>query len=93
MTPPWPLSSFVLGCFPSTSTRSYFTFFDLKIVGNVKEMMEQFKEIGISPIKKASESIALSTLLIDSISSIAFLPNFFFRAMNHSFCNTPNNFF
>ena len=43
VTPPWPSYSSVLGFFPSTSTRSSSAFFDLKIVGNVKEIVEQFK--------------------------------------------------
>ena len=81
VTPPWPTSSSVVGCFPSTFTRSSSIFFYLKIVGNVIEIVEQFKEIGISPITKASEPITSSTLLIDSISSIAFLPNFVFSKL------------
>ena len=78
VTPPWPTSSYVVGCFPSTSTRSSYVYFYLKIVGNVRETVEQFKEIGISPIIKAFESITSSTPLIDSISLVVFLPNFFF---------------
>ena len=77
---------FVVRCFPSTSTRSSYALSNLKKVGNVKETVEQFKEIGISLINKASESITSSTLLIDSTSSVVFLPNFaFFQARNHSF--------
>ena len=48
VTPPWPSSSSIVGCFPSTFTRSFSTFFDLKILGKVKETVEQFKEIEIS---------------------------------------------
>ena len=44
VTPPWPTSSSIVGCFPSTSIRSSFAFFNLKIVGNDKETVEQFKK-------------------------------------------------
>ena len=80
VTPLWPSSSSVVVCFPSTSTRSFSAFFDLKIVGSVKETVEQFKKIGISPINKVYVSITSSTLLINSMSSVAFLLNFVFSS-------------
>ena len=40
VTPPWPTSSSMVGCFPFTSTRSSSVFFYLKIVGNVRETVE-----------------------------------------------------
>ena len=55
--------------------------FDLTIVHNIKEIVEQFKEIEILPINKAFESITSSTLLIDFISPVAFLPNFVFSKL------------
>ena len=89
VAPPWPTSSSVVGCFPSTSTKSSSAFFYLKIVGNVEETMEQYKETRISPINKASKSIPSSTLLIDFISFVAFLSNFvFFLARIHSFLHS-----
>ena len=45
VTPPWPTSSSMVECSPSTFTRSSFVFYFLKIVGNVKETVKQFKEI------------------------------------------------
>ena len=69
----WLSSSSVPRCFPLISIRSSSTFFYLKIASNVKETIEQFKEIGISSINKVFESIISSALLIDSISSVAFL--------------------
>ena len=44
VTPPYPTSSFVVRCFPSTSTRSSSFFFDLKIVGNVRKTVEHLKK-------------------------------------------------
>ena len=44
VTPPWPTSSYVVGCFPSTSTRSSYVYFYLKIVGNVRETKNNLKK-------------------------------------------------
>ena len=42
VTPSWPTSSSVVECFPYTFTKYFSVFFDLKIVGNVREIVEQF---------------------------------------------------
>ena len=54
--------------------------FDLKKTSKVREVVEQFKELGIVPMRIIPESFSLSELLTDLVSSIALLPNFvFFR--------------
>ena len=52
--------SSIVGCFSFTSTRLFSISFDLKKVGKVRELVEQFKEIGIVPMEIILESVSLS---------------------------------
>ena len=52
--------SSTVGCFSFTSTRLFSISIDLKKAGKVRELLEQFKEIGIVPMKTKPESISLS---------------------------------
>ena len=56
--------------FPSTRLSSIS--FDLKKATKVRELVEQFKEIGIVPMRIIHECVSLSKLQIDSTSYVAF---------------------
>ena len=47
-------------CFFFTSTRIFFISFDLKKAGKVRELVEQFKEIGTVPMRIIPKSVYLS---------------------------------
>ena len=72
----WPSSA--IGCFSSTYTRLFSISFDLNIASKAREQVEQFKEIGIVPMRIIHESVSLFELQIDLASSIALLPNLVF---------------
>ena len=74
-----PLST--VGCFSFTSTRLFSISFDLKKTGKVRELVEQFKEIGIVPMRIIPESVSLSELKIDLASFIALLQNLVFSGL------------
>ena len=92
VTPLYMRSSSIIGCFSFTSTRIFSISFDLKKVGNVRELVEQFKEIGIVRMKIIHESVSLSELQKDLASSIALLPNLVFSGLGISssfnFCDS-----
>ena len=77
VTPFYIQPSSTVGCFSFTSTRLFSISFDLKKVGKVRELVEQFKEIRIVPMRIIPESVSLSKLQIDLVSSIALLPIWF----------------
>ena len=56
----WPSST--ISCFSFTSTRLFSISFDLKKTDKVRELVEQFKEIGIIPRRIIPESVSLSKL-------------------------------
>ena len=67
-------------CLSFTFTRLFSVSFYLKKVGKVKEVVEQFKEIGLVLMRITLESVSLSELQIDLASFVTLLPNFvFFR--------------
>ena len=68
----WP--SFTVSCFSFTYTRLFSISFDLKKVGKVRELIKQFKEIGIVPMRIILEYVSLSELQIDLASFVALLP-------------------
>ena len=99
-TPLYMRPSSTVGCFSFTSTRLFSISFDLKKADKVKELIEQFKEIGIVHMIIIPEYVSLSELQIDLASSIALLPNLFFFGLDISssfnfsdslvlFCDTP----
>ena len=51
VTPLYMRHSSIVGCFSFTFTRLFFISFDFKKVGKVRELVEQFKEIGIVPMR------------------------------------------
>ena len=77
MTPLYMWPSYTVGCFYFTSIRLFSISFDLKKAGKVRELVEQFKEIGIIPMRIIPESVFLSELQIELASSIALLLNWF----------------
>ena len=78
VTPLYMQPPSTIGCFPFTSTRHFYISFDLKKVGKVRELLKQFKEIGIVPMRLILEFVSLSKLQIDLASFIAVLPNLVF---------------
>ena len=52
--------------------------FNLTKIGKVKEVVEQFKEIGILLMRIVLEFVFLSELQTDLASSVTLLPNFIF---------------
>ena len=58
-----------------------FISFDLKKASKVREVVEQFKEIGIIPMRIIHEFVSLSEQQIDLASSVPFLLNFVFFKM------------
>ena len=75
----WP--SYTVGCFSFTSTRLLSISFDLKMASKFREGVEQFKEIGIVPMRIIHESVFLSELQIDLTSFVAFLSNLVFSRL------------
>ena len=59
--------------------------FDLKKVEKVREVVEQFKEIGIVPIIIILEFVSLFELQIGLTSFVALLPNFIFFGIGIAF--------
>ena len=59
--------------------------FNLKKVYKVREVVEQFKEIGIVPIIIILEFVSLIELQIGLTSSVALLPNFIFFGIGIAF--------
>ena len=51
VTPLYKRPSSTIGCFSFTSTRLFSISFDLKKASKVRELVEQFKEIGILPMR------------------------------------------
>ena len=54
--------SSAVGCFSFTYVRLFSISFDLKKVGKVRELVEQFKEIGIVPMRIILEYVSLFEL-------------------------------
>ena len=81
VTPLYRQPSSTVGCLSFTSTRFFSISFDLKKVGKVRELVEQFQEIGNVPIRIILEYVFLSELQIDLASSIALLPNLVFSRL------------
>ena len=77
--------SSIVGCFSFTFTRLFYISFDLKKAGKVRELVEQFKEIGIVPMRIILKSISLSKLQLDLASSVALLRNFIFSRQGIAF--------
>ena len=74
----WPSST--VNYFSFTSTILFSMSFYLKKSGKVREVVKQFKEIGIVPMRIIYEFVSFSKLQIDLASSVALLPKFvFFR--------------
>ena len=81
VTPLYMRPSSTVGCFSFTSTMLFSITFDLKKAGKVRELVEQFKEIGTVPMRIIHEYVFLSELQIDLASSIALLPNLIFSGL------------
>ena len=81
VTPLYTRPSSTVGCFSFTSTRLFSISFDLKKTGKVRELVEQFKEIRIVPMRIIPEFVYLSKFQIDLASSIALLPNLVFSEL------------
>ena len=81
VTPLYMRPSSTIGHFSFTSIRLFSISFDLKKAGIVREIVEQFKEIGIVPMRIIPEFVSLFELQIDLASSIALLPNLVFSRL------------
>ena len=81
--------SSTIGCFFFTSTRLFSISFDLKKDVKFRELVEQFKEIGIIPMRIIPESVSFYELQIDLASSISLLPNLVFFGLGIA---SPFNF-
>ena len=81
VTPLYMQPSSTTGFFSFTSTRILFISFDLKKAGKVRELVEQFKEIGIVTMRIIPESVSLYELNIDLASSIVLLQNLVFSRL------------
>ena len=81
VTPLYRRLSSIVGCLSFTYTRLFSISFDLKKVGKVRELVEQFKEIGTVPIRIILEYVFLSELQIDLASFIALLQNLVFSRL------------
>ena len=79
------LASSIVGCFSFTSTRLFSISFDFKKNSKVRELVEQFKEMEIVPMRIILEYVSLSELQIDLASYIALLPNLVFSGLGIAF--------
>ena len=82
VTPLYMRPSSTVVCFSFTSTRLFSISFNLKKTCKVIELVEQFKEIRILPMRIIPESVSLSKLQIDLASSIALLQNLVFSRLS-----------
>ena len=93
VTPLYMRPSSTVVCFSFTSTRLFSISFNLKKTGKVRELVEQFKEIGIVLMRIIPESVSLSKLQIDLASSITLLQNLVFSRLSiASFFNFSDSF-
>ena len=68
-----------------SSARLFSISFDLKKAGKVRELVEQFKEIGIVPMRIILEFVSLPELQIELASFIVLLPNLVFFGIGIAF--------
>ena len=68
-----------------SSARLFSISFDLQKVDKVRELVEQFKEIGIVPMRIIPEFVSLPELQIELASFIVLLPNLVFLGIGIAF--------